>query len=215
MVFSEIDARYIAEFSNETKTQLTARSLAHEHGVSVIPPATGAHYATLAAATGAQNIVEVGTAFGVSGLWLLRGAPDAVLTSIDDGYDRQEQAKPLFVEAGFAVNQIRLITGRASDVLPRLNENSYDVVVIDGDPTHVSSYVEHALRLVRVGGVIMVPHVLWKGEVADPTKRGAVPAAFRKMLSEVRDSSEVMASMSPLGDGLLTITKLGADESAS
>jgi hypothetical protein len=40
------------------------------------------------------------------------------------------------------------------------------------------------------------------------------------MLSEVRDSSEVMASMSPLGDGLLTITKLtltklGADESAS
>jgi predicted O-methyltransferase YrrM len=214
MTYNEIDARYIAEFAGETKTQLTARSLAHEHGVAVIPPATGAHYATLAAATGAQNIAEVGTAFGVSGLWLLRGAPEAVLTSIDDGYDRQEQAKPLFAEAGFAVNQIRLITGRASDVLPRLNENSYDVAVVDGDPSQVSTYVEQALRLVRVGGVVMVPHVLWKGEVADPTKRGAVPAAFRKMLGEVRDSSDVVASMSPLGDGLLTITKLASDHPA-
>jgi predicted O-methyltransferase YrrM len=214
MAYSDIDARYIAEFADETKTQLTARSLAHEHGVSVIPPATGAHYATLAAATGAQNIAEVGTAFGVSGLWLLRGAPGAVLTSIDDGYDRQEQAKPLFAEAGFAVNQIRLITGRASDVLPRLNENSYDVVVIDGDPAHVSTYVQHALRLVRVGGVVMVPHVLWKGEVADPTKRGAVPAAFRKMLTDVRNTSDVVFSMSPLGDGLLTITKVATDHPA-
>ena len=182
--------------------------LAHEHGVPVIPPATGAHYATIAGATSAQNIVEVGTAFGVSGLWLLRGAPGAILTSIDDGYDRQEQAKPLFAEAGCAANQIRLITGRASDVLPRLNENAYDVVVVDGDPAHVATYVEHALRLVRVGGVVMVPHVLWKGEVSDPTKRGAIPTAFRKMLLDVRDGTDLVSSMSPLGDGLLTITKL-------
>ena len=214
MTFSEIDARYIAEFADETKTQLTARSLAHEHGVAVIPPATGAHYAALAAATSAQSIVEIGTAFGVSGLWLLRGAPGATLTSIDDGYDRQEQAKPLFSDAGFAVNQIRLITGRATDVLPRLNENSYDVVVVDGDPSHVATYVEHALRLVRVGGVVMVPHVLWKGEVSDPTKRGAVPTAFRTMLALVRDSSTVAASMSPLGDGLLTVTRLADDTPA-
>ena len=208
VTFSEIDARYIAEFAEETRIQLTARSLAHEHGISVIPPATGAHYATISAATSAANIVEVGTAFGVSGLWLLRGAPEATLTSIDDGYDRQEQAKPLFAEAGFAANQIRLITGRASDVLPRLNENSYDVVVVDGDPAHVAAYVEHALRLVRVGGAVLVPHVLWRGEVSDPTKRGAIPTAFRKMLTQVRDSADLAASMSPLGDGLLTISKL-------
>ena len=208
VTFSEIDARYIAEFADETRTQVMARSLAHEHGIPVILPATGAHYATISAATSAANIVEVGTAFGVSGLWLLRGAPDATLTSIDDGYDRQEQAKPLFAEAGFAANQIRLITGRASDVLPRLNENSYDVVVVDGDPAHVATYVEHALRLVRTGGAIMVPHVLWKGEVSDPTKRGAIPTAFRKMLTEVRDRADLAASISPLGDGILTITKM-------
>ena len=101
-----------------------------------------------------------------------------------------------------------MITGRASDVLPRLNENSYDVVVVDGDPVQVATYVEHALRLVRIGGAVMVPHVLWKGEVSDPTKRGAIPAAFRKMLTQVRESTDLVASMSPLGDGLLTITKL-------
>jgi hypothetical protein len=34
------------------------------------------------------------------------------------------------------------------------------------------------------------------------------------MLELVRDSSDVMASMSPLGDGLLTITKLASDHPA-
>jgi predicted O-methyltransferase YrrM len=208
VTFSEIDARFITEFADETRAQLTARSLAHEHGVHVIPAATGAHYAALAAATQAQNIVEVGTGFGVSGLWLLRGAPQAILTSIDDGYDRQEQAKPLFVGAGFAPNQIRLITGRASDVLPRMNETSYDLVVIDGDPAQIASYVPQALRLIRVGGVLLAPHVLWKGDVADPAKRGAVPSAFRAMLAAVAESDDVTATISPLGDGLLTVTKL-------
>lgn len=207
MTFTEVDARFITEFASETATQKSARALAHEHGVHVIPAATGAHYAIATATTEASSILEVGTSFGVSGLWLLRGSPGAVLTSIDDAYDRQEPAKALFAEAGVSPNHLRLITGRADEVLPRMNENAYDVVVVDGDPTEILELVSLALRVIRPGGQLLVPHVLWHGETSDPTKRGVIPGAFRKVIKLVEDSETLMGAITPLADGLLTVVK--------
>lgn len=208
MTFTEIDARYITEFATELPPQVSARALAHEHAVRVIPAATGAHYAVATATTLAKSILEVGTGCGVSGLWLLRGAPHATLTSIDDAYDRQEMAKPLFTEAGYSVNQIRLITGTAREVLTRMNEDAYDVVVLDDDPQHIVELTEVAIRLVRVGGQVLVPHVLWNGETADPAKRGAIPQAFRAVINLVHESEHLAGAVTPLADGLLTIVRM-------
>ena len=36
----------------------------------------------------------------------------------------------------------RFITGRAADVLPRMNEASYDIVLVDADEEGVIDYVE-------------------------------------------------------------------------
>lgn len=208
MTFTEVDARFITEFATETATQKSARALAHEHGVHVIPAATGAHYAIATATTGANSVLEVGTGFGVSGLWLFRGAPAAVLTSIDEAYDRQEPAKPLFAQAGVSPNHLRLITGKATEVLPRMNENAYDVVAIEGDPADILTLVGLALRVIRPGGQLLVPHVLWHGETSDPTKRGAIPSGFRKVIKMVEDSENLIGAVTPLADGLLTVVKL-------
>lgn len=207
MTFTEVDARFITEFATETATQKAARALAHEHGVHVIPAATGAHYAIATATTRAASILEVGTGFGVSGLWLLRGSPGAVLTSIDEAYDRQEPAKALFVEAGVSPNHLRLITGKAEEVLTRMNEEAYDVVVVDGDPADVLTLVDLALRVIRPGGQLLVPHVLWHGETSDPTKRGAIPGGFRKVIKRVEESDTLIGAVTPLADGLLTVVK--------
>src|SRR6187402_3886671 len=95
-----------------------------EIGIEPITPAMGAQLAVLAAATNPANIIEIGTGLGVSGLWLLSGAPDAVLTTIDAEIDYQTVARKGFTDAGIAANRIRLIGGRAADVLPRMNEGS-------------------------------------------------------------------------------------------
>lgn len=138
-MLEHLDWIYVNDAAVESETQQKARELSVEHGVEAIAATIGAQYAVAAASTGAQNIIEIGTGFGVSGLWLLSGAPHAVLTSIDDEYDHHEQSKPLFLEAGYPANRVRLITGRAADVLPRMNENTYDVAVVDGDPTNFFS----------------------------------------------------------------------------
>ncbi|TFD26898.1 O-methyltransferase [Cryobacterium cryoconiti] len=194
----------------ESDAVARARQQSLELGIDAISPAVGAQSAVIAAATGARSILEVGTGAGVSGIWLLTGAPGATLTSIDTEVDHQQHAKANFAEAGIPANRARLITGRAADVLPRMNENSYDIVFVDADPQSVIEYVEHALRLARPGGTVLVAHALWRGRVANPAQRDDVATGFRTLLTVIASSTAVISALSPVGDGLLQITKLRA-----
>ena len=200
--------KYAEEFVVERPDIALARQHSLELGVEPITASMGAQLAVLAAATSAKSIIEVGTGVGVSGLWLLTGATNAVLTTIDLELDYQQLARKAFADAGIAANRIRLIAGRAAEVLPRMNESSYDVVFIDADPDSVIEYVEHGLRLVRAGGIVVVAHALWRGRVADPAQRDETVAGFRLLLKEIAGSEAVLSALSPVGDGLLQLTKL-------
>jgi predicted O-methyltransferase YrrM len=205
----DLDWKFAEEFVVENDLIATARAHSLEHGVDAVSPAQGAQLAVLAAATSATSIIEIGTGFGVSGLWMLAGAPAAVLTSIDQEVEFQQSAKRAFLDSGIPANRARLIAGRALDVLPRMNESSYDLVLVDADPAQIIEYVEHALRLVRVGGTVVVPHALWRGRVADPAQRDETVADFRTLLSETAVSPAVLSALSLAGDGLLQLTRVG------
>ncbi len=200
--------KFAEEFAVEPAEVAAARLHSLELGIEPITPSMGAQLAVIAAATGPTNMIEIGTGLGVSGMWLMHGAPDAVLTTIDSELDYQQQARKVFGDVGIPANRIRLICGRAADVLPRMNEGSYDLVFIDGDPQSVVEYVEHGLRLARRGGTVIVAHALWKGRVADPAQRDDVVANFRLLLNEIASSDDVISALSPVGDGLLQLTKL-------
>jgi predicted O-methyltransferase YrrM len=204
----DLNWKFSDDFVVETEAISRARQQSLELGIDAVTPAVGAQAAVIAAATGAKNILEVGTGAGVSGMWLLTGAPEATLTSIDSEIDHQQHARANFLEAGIRGNRARLITGKAAEVLPRMNENSYDIVFIDADPQSVIEYVEHGLRLARPGGTVLVAHALWRGRVADPAQRGDVVTGFRTLLSEIAGSSAVVSALSPVGDGLLQMTRL-------
>jgi predicted O-methyltransferase YrrM len=204
----QLSWKYTEEFVAERADIEVARQHSLELGIEPVTPSVGAQLAVLAAASRATNIIEIGTGVGVSGLWLLSGAPEAVLTSIDLEVDHQQVARRAFVEAGIPANRLRLIAGRASEVLPRMNEASYDLVVIDADPGSVIEYVEHGLRLVRTGGIVVVAHALWRGRVADPAQRDETVAGFRLLLKEIATSDAVIASLTDAGDGLLQLVKV-------
>lgn len=185
-----------------------ARASAHELGVEPVDPAVGAQIAVIAASSQALNIVEIGTGAGVSGLWLLHGAPGATLTTIDIEPEHLAAARQAFADARIPPARARFIAGRAADVLPRMNESAYDVVLVDADPESVLEYVEHALRLVRSGGTVLVPRALQGTRVADPVARDETTASFRSLIQETRESSAVLSALSIVGDGLLQLTKL-------
>ena len=210
MASKELSWKYVEESTVEPDEIAAARAHSVEQGVEPVTAAAGAHLALATGAVDAQSIIEIGTGLGVSGLWMLRGAPGAHLTTIDLEAEHQQHARKFFTDAGHATARVRMITGRAIEVLPRMNESSYDVVLVDADAKSLLDYLEHALRLVRVGGIVLIPHALWRDTVADPAKREATTRDFRSVIGELASSSAVHVALSPVGDGLLQIIKRGA-----
>ena len=207
MASRELDWKYTEALAGERDDIALLRQHSAELGIDAVSAATGAQLAFVAAATSPETIIEIGTGLGVSGLWLMSGAPTASFTSIDSEADYQQVAKAALTEAGVAPNRVRLITGAASSVLPRMNDASYDLVFVDADPESVLEYVEHGIRLAKPGAIVLVAHALWRGKVADPAQRDEPVGAFRSLLATLSESSAVTAAVSPVGDGLLQLVK--------
>jgi predicted O-methyltransferase YrrM len=162
----------------------------------------------LAAALPARADVEIGTGAGVSGLWLLGGMPsDGVLTTIDVEPEHQRAAREAFSEAGVPGNRARVISGRALDVLPRLTDGAYDLVLCDAAKEEYEDYLQQALRLLRSGGVVAFDNALWHDRVADPAQRDETTTAIRELGRRVRDDEQLTSCMLPVGDGLLVAVK--------
>ena len=196
--------RFAEEFAGEPDHIAHARAHSLELGAEPISPGVGAALAFIAGATAARNIIELGTGCGVSTLWLMHGAPQATPTSIDTETDHQQAARTALTAAGVPSSRVRLITGSAREVLPRMSEGAYDLMLIDADPGSVTDYLEHGLKLVRPGGVILIVRALWRGTVADPTRREATTVTYRTLLQDVA-ASGVVATLTPIGDGLLQV----------
>jgi predicted O-methyltransferase YrrM len=207
-MLNQASLSYAESFALEDDITAAARDRGRELGCPPIGSAGGATLRVLAAATQARSVVEVGTGAGVSGLYLLAGmTEDGVLTSVDIEGEHQRAAKEAFGEAGIATTRYRLINGSAAEVLPRLREESYDIVFVDADKTAYGVYYEQALRLLRPGGVMAFDNALWHDRVADPSQRDPDTVTLRDLSKTVRDDNRLLATLLPVGDGLLVATK--------
>ena len=207
-MLNEASLSYAESYLPEDDIVVAARERGRELGCTPIGPAGGATLQVLAAATQARSVVEVGTGAGVSGLYLLGGmAPDGQLISIDVEGENQRAAKEAFTAAGIATTRYRLINGSAPEVLPRMREATYDLVFVDADKTNYPVYFEHAVRMLRPGGVMAFDNALWHDRVADPTQRDPDTTALRELGRIVRADRRLIPALLPVGDGLLVAAK--------
>ncbi len=200
---------YAEEFVPEPEVIDAARRRGVELGAAV-PVGTGAGAALrmLAAAIAARHVMEIGTGAGASGLWLLSGMPaDGVLTTIDVAPEHQRAAREAYAAAGIAHQRTRLISGPALEVLPRMTDGAYDMVLVDADKDSYPAYVEHAVRLLRAGGLLVLDNMLWHDRVADPTVRDETTSALRALGKSLRDDDGLVTALLPVSDGLLVAVR--------
>jgi predicted O-methyltransferase YrrM len=201
---------YTEQFVAEDEVLQRARARAADLGVEPVSTGVAATLTVLAAATHARTVVEVGTGTGVATLSLLRGmGEDGVVTTIDPDGEAQRAAREAVTDDGIRSNRARFINGRALEVLPRLTDGAYDLVLLDGDEREYSAYLDQALRLLRPGGTLVVDDALWKGRVADPAARDASTVALRGVAQAVLEDGHWYPTLLPTGDGLLVAVKHG------
>ena len=107
-------------------------TLAHraEHGCGAYPYDNGALLGALAAAANARRVLELGTALGYTALWFAKGAPDAVIDTIERDGEHVRLAREQ-VEAHGMAGHIVVHEGEFGEVMRRLDPG-YDVAFFDG-----------------------------------------------------------------------------------
>lgn len=184
-----------------------ARFEAEELGLTPCSAATGRFLTALASLPQVKTIAEVGTGTGVSGLYLFESGREIVITSIDIESEAQNYAREFFTAAGQRPSRYRLINGRSVDLLPRLADNSYDLVVIDGDPMEAAGDATEAIRMLRQGGMLVILHALQHDRVADPAKRDDATVAIRNLGLDLLATETLTTTLLPLGDGIIFAVK--------
>ena len=156
----------------------------------------------------ARAVVEIGSGAGATGLALFEGMdPAGVLTSIDPEPERQAAARASFAAAGLKPQRFRLIAGAPLEVLPKLRDGAYDLVLVNGDKLEYVEYVAQALRLLRHGGVVVMNDALWHNLVADEGNEDDETLIIREALQSVQDTEEFTSALIPVGNGLLVAVK--------
>lgn len=206
----KIDAYSYAEnFVPEDDVLLAARARGVEIGAVDTSPGTGAYLRFLAHLISAQAVVEVGTGSGVGSLWLLRGMiENGTLTSIDDEAEHARIARIAFIDSDISPQRYRLITNPVMDVMSKLTDRAYDLVVLRHDPEDLGFSIDHAHRMLRTGGVLVIDNFFGGGKVPDPAQRDSRTIALREAGKSVRAATTSwITSLIDVGDGLLLATK--------
>jgi predicted O-methyltransferase YrrM len=154
-----------------------------------VSPVQGKFLNLLARIQGARSILEIGTLAGYSTIWLARALPrHGRLVSLEVNPRYAEIARANLRRAGLdSIAEVRV--GPALDSLPALEKEGagpFDLFFIDADKDHNPEYLAWALRLSRLGTVIVVDNVVREGAVADEKADDANLRGIRRMLELVR-----------------------------
>ena len=141
-----------------------------------VSAAQGKLLALFAMAAGAQRILEIGTLGGYSAIWLARGAgPDGRVVTLECEAHYAKVARANILTAGLA-SRIEIIVGPALETLHEM-EGPFDMAFIDADKVNNIAYLDHALRMVKAGGTIIVDNVVRSGAILDQDADEAARAA--------------------------------------
>jgi len=165
----------------------------------------------LASVMHAQRILEIGTLAGYSTIWLARALPahgKLITLEVDPKHAQVAQENFLQADLG-AIIELRL--GQALNTLPVLFEESpppFDLIFIDADKPNNPHYFAWALKLARIGSLIIVDNVVRKGEVIDSQSNDLNVLAVRQMndliAAQPRVSATIMQTVGSKGyDGFL------------
>lgn len=124
-----------------------------------VPPKDGQALRLLTEATGAKNVVEIGTSTGYSSLWLCLAlqATGGHLTTFEINHQRASEAREHFHEAGVD-GLVTVVEGDAHEQIANL-KGTIDLAFIDADKEGYVDYLNKLLGRMRRGGLILAHNV--------------------------------------------------------
>jgi len=179
-----------------------------QHGrsdaIPLVDRETGRFLSTLVHAMQANRILEIGTAYGYSTLWMALAMPPAGhIWTIDPDTERTVVAIEFLRRAG-KFDDVSVMNQPALEILPTFPVRNLDIVFIDAVKTEYAEYLELVVPLLKRSGLVIVDKLLWVGKsAAEPeASDSAATTAIREFNKIFLNHPQLDATIVPIGNGI-------------
>ena len=173
-------------------------------GIDIVDRAVGRLLSVLVHCMQANRILELGTAYGYSTLWMALALPPAGrIWTIDPDIERTQVAESYLTRSG-KMEAVEIINQPALDVLPMFPQRNLDIVFIDAEKTEYEEYLELCIPMLKRSGLIVVDNLLLGGEAAaEPSMVDSADVKALRSFSERFISHPLLdATIVAVGDGI-------------
>ncbi|MCB0389994.1 MAG: O-methyltransferase [Bdellovibrionales bacterium] len=162
-----------------------------------------------------KKIVEIGTLYGYSALWMARALPeDGKLHCLEIDPENYKKAKEL-LQASDVSNKVEIYLGDANSSLQSLtNEGPFDMVFIDANKAGYLEYLNWAEENVRPGGFIIGDNTFLFGNVFEQPIEVAIQAndkqiqVMREFNQRLADPTKYNSILIPTSEGMTIAQKI-------
>lgn len=154
-----------------------------------------------------SRVLEIGTSLGVSGITVLVSGADRLCTVEIDG-SVIDLAEKNFSACGVR-DRVEFIEGDCFEVLPYMDNNRYDMAILDGPKSKYCEMFDLILPMMNGGGVIFCDDVDFFGLVKQTSpirKHRTIIRGMQKFYDKVTADTRVSAKFLPIEDGVAVIT---------
>ena len=149
---------------------------AHRENIPIVDAHEGRLLYLLVKIARAKRILELGTATGYSGIWMLRGSGGGTLTTFELDRERAARARANFGEAGLGgqavVREEDAVSG-LENLDQRFDACFIDLLNVFPSEEATQRAVELCLERLEGGALLMADNALRQGEVVKPRNQQA------------------------------------------
>jgi caffeoyl-CoA O-methyltransferase len=170
-VSDELEAYMLGLLPTRESVLARMEDEAHREDIPIVDAHEGALLSLLVRIAGAKRVLELGTATGYSGIWLLRGTDGGMLTTFEVDGKRAARARANFAEAGLG-KQALVLEQDAVGGLEKLQER-FDACFIDLLNSFPSEdvtrrVVDLCIDRLDEGALLIADNALRQGDVVRP-----------------------------------------------
>ena len=186
---------------------------AAKNDVPIIEPESARFLTVMCRIKKPKKILEVGTAIGYSAILMAQNTQkNCRITTLEYDENMVYTARENIMKAGYA-GKVAVIEADAKDYLAYIDdENSFDMIFLDGPKAHYVNMLDECVRLLKKGGVLISDNILYKGMTADDNhvvrRKITIVKRLRMYIDALMAHKELHTSILPLGDGVTVSVKI-------
>ncbi len=172
----------------------------------IVGPLVGRILEQLSRMVSASNIFELGSGFGYSAYWFLRGLSNNGTIVLTDGSSKNIEQGLKVLRPAFSNQKI---IGEVGDALEIINRypGPFDIIFNDIDKASYPEVIDMSLPKLRKGGLLISDNVLWFGSVLTHSEKPDVKG-IQEYNQRIYQEKGLLTSILPIRDGVSISQKL-------